>query len=243
MSADASSDMAPRREGSEPVTTGKQWAALVAIALVAAIGCDDDTLLTAQARGNLDVRIEDDRLRGAVLRTGGGTDTVFASPDLRYSGVLRGTARVAISEDRRRFHDLGSRRIEVDLQTEGEAEAPAPQLDGIAAPAGRYRVVRLTLREAVVRIDAGSVLRDTVLSGPVELEVVSVDRDRDATVERVVESFPLDAGSRVLLALDLNSHLWITRANVRRGRVSEAALRQGVGLRILDRGSSGGPPP
>lgn len=139
-----------------------------------------------------------------------------------YTGTISGDVAVAISADGVVWYSLGSPNgTTVQLQASGGG---ADVHGEVTVPAGTYARVRLILRDAHMRIHAGSQIDGITLTADAQ---VSLGSGGEIVIEKRVPAFRVraDASVRTEILFDLNSERWMTRDNVESGTADEAEMQ------------------
>lgn len=186
------------------------------VALLALAGCgDDDSSGPSDGRGRAEAYVRDNPGSSAALRP-----SVYASDAQPFNGTFATNASVSVSADGQTWVDLGSPNgITINLQrndsttVHGESDLRA----------GTYAHVRLTLRNAAVMVRAGATFGSLTLTGDVQLNVGGADRE--IVIQKSVTPFTVTANSRVAIAFELNSEMWINQQNAQDRTVDDAEVQ------------------
>jgi hypothetical protein len=188
---------------------------LTAVAVILSAACADVDPVGFEGTGMISAAITDDR--AASLDGANGSSATSS-----YTGTLAGRASVELATLDGTWVDVtDARDFSLVLQAgTGEIELVGPS----PVPSGTYARVRLTLRDALVALDAGASLGGSVYSAPLTLRVGGTD---DAViVEREIGPFTVSEDVSARLGFDLNSEQWLDAAAAEAAAVSDGSLQQ-----------------
>lgn len=152
-----------------------------------------------------------------------------------FAGDLNGDIQVSISEDGSTWLDLGSLNgITVPLQTGGIRTTVHGEQD---APTGTYSWVSLTMSGVRARLNGGSSIGNTFLTGNTEVPLGGSDDFVEVTLQI---RFDVVAGEsqRRFITFNMNSSNWMTEAALQASVVDDAAIEAAVTASVTVESSS-----
>jgi hypothetical protein len=142
-----------------------------------------------------------------------------------FAGDLNGGVQVSISEDGSTWLDLGSLNgITAPLQTSGVRTTVHGEQN---APVGTYSWVRLTMSGVRARLNGGSSVGNTFLSGNTEIPLGGSDDLVEVTLQI---RFEVVAGEsqRRFITFTMNSSSWMTEAALQASMVDDVPIEAAV---------------
>ncbi len=174
------------------------------LALLVSAGCDDST--------------------GGGL---GGVEAFLADPlTASFAGDLNGDVQISISADGSTWIDLGSLNgITVPLQTDNVRTTVHGEQE---APVGTYSQVRVTLSGVLARLNGGSVIGNTFLSGNTDVPLGGSDQLVEVVVPVTGFSLVASQSEQRSITLTMNSATWMTEAALQAQVVEDDAIQAAV---------------
>jgi hypothetical protein len=157
----------------------------------------------------------------------GRVEAFLADPqNASFNGELIGNVQVSISEDGSTWFDLGSSSgVTVPLQTNVVRTTVHGEQD---APVGTYSWVRVTMSDVRARLDFGSSIGTTFLSGSAEVPLGGSDDFVEVVLQ--VPGFDVEASElqRRSVTFTVNSSAWMTEAALQALLVEDAPIEAAV---------------